>query len=259
MNPAGESHQSRSEFERAWSRRFREFAHVHDDDAGIAGWSRTGLAARLRHFERHFDAARAQGLWLDAGCGAGTYSRFLRRCGAQVVGVDYSHEALRKARQRDDIGVLYCTGDVTRLPLRDGSFDGVLCFGVTQALSDSVAAVRALTAAVGPRGEVWIDGLNVWCLPHIFEYVVRRLRGRREHLRYETPRRMLQALRSDGWQATLYWLPILPARLSRWQWLFERPGVATLLKTVAPLGALLSHSFVIRARRDTDAARSHAA
>src|SRR5690606_11736096 len=115
-----------------------------------------GLAARLRHFERHFDAANAHGLWLDAGCGAGTYSRFLRRLGAEVVGVDYSHEALRKARTRDDIDVLYCAGDVTRLPLRDGCFDGVLCFGVTQALSGSDAAVRALTAVARPDGEVWI-------------------------------------------------------------------------------------------------------
>ncbi len=249
MHPADEPDRSRSEFERAWSRRFREFAHVHDDDAGIAGWSSTGLATRLRHFERYFDTARARGLWLDAGCGAGTYSRLLRRHGAEVVGVDYSIESLRKACRRDDLGVLYCAADVTRLPVRAHCFDGALCFGVTQALSDSGAALHALTAAVRPGGEIWIDGLNVWCLPHLFELVARRLRGRRDHLRYESPRRMLRALRSDGWQASLYWLPILPARLSRYQWLLERRGVAALLKTVAPLGALLSHSFLIRARR----------
>ena len=249
MNPVSESQQPKTEFERAWSARFREFAHVHDDDAGIAGWSRTGLAARLRHFEHHFDATRARGLWLDAGCGAGTYSRYLRHLGADVVGVDYSLEALRKARQRDDIDVLYCAGDVTQLPLRDDCFDGVLCFGVTQALSDSTAAVRALTAVTRHGGEVWIDGLNVWCLPHIVEVVSRRLRGKREHLRYESPTQVLRAMRATGWQPTLYWLPILPARMARFQWLFEQRWMIRLLHVVAPLGALLSHSFVIRARR----------
>ncbi|HYD85193.1 MAG TPA: class I SAM-dependent methyltransferase [Opitutus sp.] len=248
MNPVIEP-QRKTEFERAWSARFREFAHVHDDDAGIAGWTRTGLAARLRHFERHFDASRAQGLWLDAGCGAGTYSRHLRRLGADVVGLDYSLESLRKARRRDETDALYCAGDVTRLPLRDGAFDGVLCFGVTQALSGSEAAVRALTAAARANGEVWIDGLNVWCLPHLLEMLSRRLRGRREHLRYETPARVKRALRDAGWRVERYWLPILPARFARFQGWLERGWVVALLHRVPPLGALLSHSFVIRARR----------
>ena len=248
MNPLSES-QGKTEFERRWSARFREFAHVHDDDAGIAGWSPTGLAARLRHFEHHFDAARAQGLWLDAGCGAGTYSRHLRQLGADVIGLDYSYEALRKAHLRDDIGVMYLAGDVTRLPLRGECFDGVLCFGVTQALSDSEAAVRALTAVTRPGGEVWIDGLNVWCIPHIVEVISRRLRGKRAHLRYERPAQVLRAMRAAGWRPRLYWLPILPARLARFQWLLESRWARRLLHVIAPLGALLSLSFVVRARR----------
>lgn len=244
----GES-RGKTDFERAWSVRFRAFARAFDDDAGIAGWSPTGLAARLRHFEHHFDAARAQGLWLDAGCGAGTYSRHLRKLGADVIGLDYSIESLRKARRRDDIGVLYVAGDVTRLPLREECFDGVLCFGVTQALSGSEAAVRALTAVTRAGGEVWIDGLNVWCVPHIVEVISRRLRGRRAHLRYERPGQVLRAMRAAGWRPELYWLPILPARLARFQWLIETRWAKRLLHAIAPLGALLSHSFVVRARR----------
>jgi len=248
LNPLGES-QGKTEFERDWSARFREFARAHDDDAGIAGWSPTGLAARLRHFEHYFEASRARGLWLDAGCGAGTYSRHLRQLGAEVIGLDYSFDALRKARLRDDIGVVYVAGDVTRLPLRGESFDGVLCFGVTQALSGSEAAVRALTAVTRAGGEVWIDGLNAWCIPHVFEVVSRRLLGRRAHLRYERPGQVLRAMRAAGWQPELYWLPIVPARWARFQRLLEAHWVKRLLHAVLPLGALLSHSFVVRARR----------
>lgn len=244
-----EARTARSDFEHDWSARFREFARTHDDDAGIAGWSRTGLAARLRHFESRFDPRRARGRWLDAGCGAGTYSRYLRGLGAEVVGLDYSFEALRKARERDELDVAYCAADVTRLPLRDGCFDGVLCFGVTQALSDSAGAVAALSAVAREDGEVWIDGLNVYCLPHIFEVISRRVRGRRQHLRYESPARMMNALKAAGWQPTLHWLPILPARLARFQPLLEQRWVVRLLHAIPPLGSLLSHSFVVHARR----------
>jgi len=248
LNPAGES-PSKTEFERAWSARFREFARRYDDDAGIAGWSRTGLETRLRHFQRHFDTARARGLWLDAGCGAGTYSRYLRTLGAEVIGLDYSFEALRKARLRDDIGVRYVAGDVTRLPLRERCVDGVLCFGVTQALSQSEGAIRALAAVTRPGGEIWIDGLNFWCLPHLVEVFMRRLHGKRAHLRYERPAQVLRAVREAGWQPTLYWLPILPERFAHYQWLLETRWAARLLHIVKPLGALLSHAFVVRARR----------
>jgi hypothetical protein len=52
--------------------------------------------------------------------------------------------------------------------------------------------------------------------------------------------------------ARLVWLPILPARLQRWQWLVEARPVVALLAAVPLLGALLSHSFVIAGTRTGD-------
>lgn len=38
-------------FEKLWRKRFESFATNAEDDAGIAGWSPTGLDARLRKFK----------------------------------------------------------------------------------------------------------------------------------------------------------------------------------------------------------------
>src|SRR5438132_141237 len=84
-------------FEAQWRERFIEFASLHDDDAGIAGWSMSGLESRFRMFCRLWKPVFAGQLILDLGCGAGTYTRFLFDKGMRPVGVDYSLFALTKA------------------------------------------------------------------------------------------------------------------------------------------------------------------
>jgi ubiquinone/menaquinone biosynthesis C-methylase UbiE len=133
-------------FESRWRERFSWYAEQFDDDASIAGWSATGLATRLRQFVRAFgDRGRGE-RWLDAGCGAGTYSRYLAERGAQVLGLDYSAVTARKARERALPGTSFCVGDATRLPVKPASFDGAICLGVTQALAASEPLVSALAA-----------------------------------------------------------------------------------------------------------------
>ncbi|MDH5552168.1 MAG: hypothetical protein OEX82_02430 [Nitrosomonas sp.] len=51
-------------FERAWRKRFEGFATYSEDDAGIAGWSPTGLATRLRQFTCLWEKASS-----SSGCG----------------------------------------------------------------------------------------------------------------------------------------------------------------------------------------------
>lgn len=41
-------------------------------------------------------------LWLDIGCGAGTYTRMLASEGLRVIGIDYSLPSLVKACKRTD-------------------------------------------------------------------------------------------------------------------------------------------------------------
>lgn len=237
-------------FARAWKERFAEFASEHDDDAGIAGWSRTGLATRVRHFLHYWRGTEPGARWLDVGCGAGTYSRILLDSGASVIALDYSWPTLVKARTRLSGHTPLVAADVTRLPFAPGSAAGVLCFGVLQALPGSRGAINELARVVPRGGEVWIDALNSWCLPHLVERLWRWLRGKKPHVRYESPWRVLGDLRRVGLnERKLFWLPILPARLQRHQWLLETRVMRFVLHAFPPLGALVSHSFLARARK----------
>ena len=243
-------HDGAVEFEKEWRARFEKFGRQGSDDASIAGWSCTGLAARVRNFRRVWPGDRPGTLWLDVGCGAGTYARLLADRDLQVVCMDYSLPTLVKARDRCPTIREWCVADVTRLPLHSGAFDGVLCFGVTQALADSAPAVKALCDAARPGGQVWIDALNGWCLPNAAQRFVCWMLGRATRLRYESPRRLKSLVAGHGGtDITLHWVPILPERWQRFQGLVEHPLATRLLRGLPCLGALLSHAFVVSARR----------
>jgi 2-polyprenyl-3-methyl-5-hydroxy-6-metoxy-1,4-benzoquinol methylase len=236
----------RSSFENAWRKRFEEFATQRDDDAGIAGWSESGLDARLRSFVSVWNRGRHGRAWLDAGCGAGTYARFLASQGAHVVGLDYCQPAAAKAKARDTWNCLWAVADVTRLPLRPGGFDGVLCFGVMQALTESGPAVRELAAQVKPGGEVWVDALNGACIANIAQRLSRWWRGKPVHLRYESPRRMKRLMRDAGLEnVRINWIPIMPGSLKWLQPLLETGPARALIHLVPGLGLLLCHSCLL--------------
>ena len=250
MNDLAGDQASETNFERRWRDRFISFAEHSDDDAGIAGWTRTGLATRLRQFAHVLRPSLAGETWLDAGCGAGTYARLLVERGAAAVGVDYSLPTIRKARERAGEGTLYCVGDATRLPFRPTSFDGVICLGVTQALSASEPVVASLTSSARPGGEVWIDALNASCLVHRASRAWRRLRGRPPHLRYETAKQLSALMAAAGLdRVEVIWLPMFPARLGRLQSWLEASWMRSLLRAAPSFAALACHSFLVRGRR----------
>jgi demethylmenaquinone methyltransferase/2-methoxy-6-polyprenyl-1,4-benzoquinol methylase len=62
-------------------------------------------------------------LVLDLACGTGDFCRELTRVGYRTVGFDFSHEMLRAAKTAAPL----VEADVLRLPVRDGSADGVTC------------------------------------------------------------------------------------------------------------------------------------
>jgi SAM-dependent methyltransferase len=238
------------EFEDDWRERFHEFAEDRDDDAGIAGWTVSGLAARVRRFRSVWPGAPRDGTWLDAGCGAGTYSRMLVEQGAQVVGVDYSALALTKARARSDAPVQYVVADVRRLPFRAATFDGVVCFGVMQALSDARPAIEELVSLVRPGGQLWLDALNGACVVHVAGAVERKLQRRPLHLRYDSPGAIRRMLADAGMRdIELHWMPILPGRWQRWQHWVESPFACGVLRHVPLAGLLGCHAFLVRCRR----------
>ncbi|MCO6439799.1 MAG: class I SAM-dependent methyltransferase [Nitrococcus mobilis] len=234
-------------FELRWRSRFERFGRSYDSDALIAGWSASGLAARLRAFETLFDGAQ-QGEWLDVGCGAGTYVRALLGRGVErVYGLDYSVPSLEKAKaMTSGDAAVWLAGDARRLPFRAATFAGVLCFGVTQALADCEALVNELVRVTRPEGEIWIDGLNRGCALHAGEVLMQRLRQQPLRVRYENAEGLRQLLLTAGCvNARIDWVPIFPRKLQRlqavsdWMQLGKMPGI----------GRVMSHAFLIHARK----------
>ena len=250
------NHFRRHRFEENWRKRFGKFAEQACDDAGVAGWSPTGLETRLRYFTRLWEAnpsgiSGISGLWLDMGCGAGTYSRLLADCGMQVIGMDYSLPTIQIASGRSpEKSIGWCAADATRLPVKQGVFDGALCFGVIQALNSSNTVIEELAISVRPGGEVWIDALNGKCLPHVWERFTRWLRRRPLHLRYESSPRLKDIMQTNGLtEIELFWLPMLPTRWNKFQCLLETSSARWIFHYIPGIGTLFSHAFILRGIR----------
>ncbi len=237
-------------FEKLWRKRFENFAENAEDDAGIAGWSPTGLDARLRKFKEiwHNETHTFEKkLWLDAGCGAGTYSRFITQHQISVIGLDYSLPSLQKAKSKvTEESILWCVADINKMPFKSDYFDGAICFGVTQALNESMHAVNELSRMTRPGGHLCIDALNSRCLPHLWEQFSRRILNKPMHLRYETTSNLRDLMQQNGFiNIQLHWLPILPTRWYRYQWIVELRLTRWLFHNIPLLGSLFSHAFIM--------------
>lgn len=107
------------------------------------------------------------GICVDAGCGSAKWPIHLRRLGYDVVGVDVSRDACALARATDP-GIALTIGDVRTLPLRTGSVDALLSFGVVE--HDERGPDEALAEA---RRVLRAGGLLVLSVP--YDNLLRRL------------------------------------------------------------------------------------
>ena len=239
-------------FEKDWQKRFIGFANEYNDDAGIAGWSPSGLAVRIRTFKSLWNPSENGTLWVDIGCGAGTYTNHLVQNGKIACGLDYNVAALMKGKKKYvSKNIHWCAGDAQKLPFKSASFDGVVCFGVTQALSHSTALINEIHRVLKPGGELWIDGLNSLCVPHLLERSVHRMTRKTLKMRYENPNALINSLKQSGFHnVKRYWVPIAPSKLKRLQPLLESRAMKVVWNTLHPAAALLSHAFMIKCQRE---------
>jgi ubiquinone/menaquinone biosynthesis C-methylase UbiE len=71
---------------------------------------------------------------LDAGCGEGMYSRYLKKRGAGIVGIDGSEKMIRFARERD-LDIEFKVADLLQpLDFQDECFDAIVSAGVLMSL-----------------------------------------------------------------------------------------------------------------------------
>ena len=97
-------------------------------------------------------------LVLEAGCGAGRFTKLLAESGAELVSFDYSSAVeVAAANAGGAENVTFLQADILDMPFRDGAFDRVFCHGVLQHTPDPAGAFRALHRVLRPGGLISID------------------------------------------------------------------------------------------------------
>ena len=104
--------------------------------------------------ERHFPKGIRL---LESGCGAGRWVRFLEDRGRHTVGLEYSRETVAMVKRHwPDLDIVQ--GDCERSSFPDGSFDGVLSFGVVEHwIEGPQGPLRELLRVLKPGGKAYIS------------------------------------------------------------------------------------------------------
>jgi SAM-dependent methyltransferase len=128
-------------------------------------WLRT--RAERSDFARLLDASiPGDARIAEVGCGTGQMSLYLARADRLVVGCDLARASLAHgagaARRYGVEQVRFVECDLTRLPLREDTFDLVYCSGVLHHTPDPAAAFAAIVKAVKPGGHVIIGLYNLY-------------------------------------------------------------------------------------------------
>lgn len=99
---------------------------------------------------------------LEVGCGNGKTLAALRSLGCNVVGVDFSEEAVSSCRQLIP-GVDVRRGDILDLDLDDSSFDAVVLFHVLEHVlpEDMPKAVSEIARVLRPGGKAYVRSFSL--------------------------------------------------------------------------------------------------
>lgn len=138
-----------------------EFSNVYDDSARADAYDRLEFPGTYylafrdlpAIIENHAHGRRA----LDFGCGAGRSSRFLRRLGFDVTGIDIAEPMLARARARDPHGDYRLVPDGDLGALEAGKYDVVLSaftFDNIPTMEKKVALFRGLSRALATGGVI---------------------------------------------------------------------------------------------------------
>ena len=105
---------------------------------------------RLSMILREVDRLPAGGRVLDGAVGLGQLAVRIESRGHRVFGIDYSFEAVLHVRRNTSVPVVL--GDMTRMPFRDGVFDGVTTGETLEHLDDDAAAAREIARVLRQGG-----------------------------------------------------------------------------------------------------------
>lgn len=91
------------------------------------------------------------GIALDAACGTGRHTEYLRSRGHRVVAIDMAPAMLAKAREKVP-GARFCLADLTNIPLAAASFDLAVCSLALDHAPELTRPIVELARVVRPDG-----------------------------------------------------------------------------------------------------------
>jgi SAM-dependent methyltransferase len=100
-------------------------------------------------------AQAATGTVLDVGCGGGLFLSLMKRRGFNVLGLDFSAEAARVAREQNGVRVL--VGDLRSADLQPASCSLITMYHVVEHLLDPAAYLRAAAMLLKPDGRLIVQ------------------------------------------------------------------------------------------------------
>lgn len=95
---------------------------------------------------------------LEAGCGAGRFTKYAVNTKATVISFDYSHavDANYKVNGMHE-NLLLLQADIFNMPFRENFFDKAFCFGVLQHTPDPEKAFACIVQHIRPGGNIASD------------------------------------------------------------------------------------------------------
>lgn len=190
-------------YEAYWS---REAKAIPEDDPTTEERKRL-LAMALAKFLAESSTGRQAGKILDAGCGNGEFSAFIRELGFKVVGIDIATPAIERAQKVCPDASFYIGSLEEKLPFHDGEFDAIWCTEVLEHLFDVHACLSESNRVLREGGvlilTVPFHGLlkNLAIVLSGFE---RHFNPYLSHIRFFTKRSLTECLTRAGFEPVLW-------------------------------------------------------
>ena len=240
-------------FDEEWQARFQRFGRGYEADHKVSGWSESGLERRLSLFAHLVSEQNLQSSSriLDAGCGAGTYVRFLAERGFQSVGMDYSWPSLQRALAADpQKNGRYLGGDAYRLPFLNETFELVVSIGTFQAMENPSQALKEMVRVLRPKGLVVVECLNSRELISQVKTFLERIKGIAPKVRTYPPQEVEGWLEACGVtlvkRKAVYLPPRQCAQLSK---ILDLKLTNFILNKVPMVSLLSAHAFLLVGRK----------
>ena len=100
------------------------------------------------------------GLILDLGCGEGTFSDTLVRCGKKVVAIDVDKTNLKR-------NFLYILARAEHLPFKNSSFNQIFCLDVLEHVRNDILAAKEMSRTLKKKGSLVLTTTSdKWRFPY---------------------------------------------------------------------------------------------